>query len=112
MISARRRTRSSPAVRRTIPADPRPDFLDRECAGRVGRDAGLFPAAQPGVDLVCRPTAGASWRKPILAPNVGLPSLSGHASSLTRPDGINLIFMTAVSQDGWKRRPVVYAQRR
>ena len=26
-----------------------------------------------------------------------------------RPDGISLIFMTAVSQDGWKRRPVVYA---
>ena len=52
---------------------------------------------------------GRSWRGPILAPNVGLPSLSGHASALVRPDGISLIFMTAVSADGWKRRPVVYA---
>ena len=52
---------------------------------------------------------GHTWRRPILAPNVGLPSLSGHASSLVRPDGVNLTFMTTVSADGWKRRPVVYA---
>lgn len=52
---------------------------------------------------------GRSWRRPILAPNVGLPSLSGHASALVRPDGVSLLFMTTVSADGWKRRPVVYA---
>lgn len=52
---------------------------------------------------------GGTWRRPILAPKVGLPSLSGHASALVRPDGTSLVFMTAVSADGWKRRPVVYA---
>ena len=26
-----------------------------------------------------------------------------------RPDGVSLVFMTAVTDDGWKRRPVVYA---
>ena len=31
---------------------------------------------------------GHNWRHPILAPNVGLPSVSGHASPLVRPDGV------------------------
>ena len=52
---------------------------------------------------------GSAWRAPILAPRVGWPSLSGHASAIVRPDGVSLVFMTAVSDDGWKRRPVVYA---
>jgi len=52
---------------------------------------------------------GRSWRRPILAPMVGLPSLSAHASAIVRPDGVSLVFMTAVFEDGWKRRPVVYA---
>jgi BNR repeat-like domain len=52
---------------------------------------------------------GMTWRRPIRAPKVGLPSLSGNASPLVRRDGVSLIFMTSVSADGWKRRPVVYA---
>lgn len=52
---------------------------------------------------------GRSWRPPILAPMVGLPSLSGHASALVRPDGVSLLFLTAVFEEGWQRRPAVYA---
>jgi len=52
---------------------------------------------------------GRTWRPPILPPKAGFPSLSGHASAVVRPDGISLVFMTAVSADGWKRSPVVYA---
>jgi len=52
---------------------------------------------------------GRSWRRPILAPGVGFPSLSGHASAVVRPDGVSLIFLTAVFENGWKRRPCVYA---
>lgn len=51
---------------------------------------------------------GHSWRYPILAPNVGLPSVSGHASPLVRPDGVHLLFMTVVTEEGWRRRPAVY----
>lgn len=52
---------------------------------------------------------GDTWRPPILLPQVGLPSLSGHASMVVRADGKSLAFLTAVTDDGWKRRPVVYA---
>jgi hypothetical protein len=88
-------------------ADPRPDFLDPNVLVASGATPDYFRPHSRA--WICLSTdGGISWRKPILAPNVGLPSLSGHASSLTRPDGVNLIFMTAVSEDGWKRRPVVY----
>ena len=52
---------------------------------------------------------GDTWRHAIEAPKVGWPSLSGHASALVRADGTSLVFLTAVTDDGWKRRPVVYA---
>jgi hypothetical protein len=88
-------------------AEPRPDFLDPNVLVASGATPDYFrPHSRAWIRLSV--DGGLTWRRPILAPNVGLPSLSGHASALTRPDGINLVFMTAVSQDGWKRRPVVY----
>lgn len=51
---------------------------------------------------------GESWRPPILAPNVGFQSVSGHGSPLVRADGVSLLFVTVVTDDGWKRRPAVY----
>jgi hypothetical protein len=88
-------------------AEPRPNFLDPNVLVASGATPDYFrPHSRAWIRLST--DAGASWRRPILAPNAGLPSLSGHASALTRPDGVNLVFMTAVSQDGWKRRPVVY----
>lgn len=52
---------------------------------------------------------GASWRPPILVPNAGLPSVSGHASPLVRADGVCLTFMTVTFDEGWRRRPAVFA---
>ena len=51
---------------------------------------------------------GDSWLPPILAERHGLPSLTGCASPLLRPDGVHLLFMTVVTDEGWKRRPAVF----
>lgn len=52
---------------------------------------------------------GYNWRHPILASNCGFQSVSGNASPIVRADGVHLIFVTIVSDDGWTRRPAVYA---
>ena len=88
--------------------EPRLDFADRNVLVASGATPDYFrPHSQAWIRVSS--DGGHTWRRPILAPKVGLPSLSGHASALVRPDGVSLIFMTAVSEDGWKRRPVVYA---
>lgn len=51
---------------------------------------------------------GRSWLHPILVEQHGLPSVTGSASPLVRPDGVHLLFMTVVTDDGWKRRPAVF----
>lgn len=87
---------------------PRLDFTDRNVLVATGATPDYFrPHSRAWIRVSS--DGGRSWRPPILAPNAGLASLSGHASALTRPDGVNLIFMTSVSADGWKRRPTVYA---
>lgn len=88
--------------------EPPLDFADKNVLIASGATPDYFrPHSQAWIRVSC--DGGYTWRRPILAPKVGLPSLSGHASALVRPDGVSLIFMTAVSEDGWKRRPVVYA---
>jgi hypothetical protein len=88
--------------------EPRLDFTDKDVLVASGATPDYFrPHSRAWIRASV--DGGHTWRRPILAPNVGLPSLSGHASSLVRPDGVSLIFMTTVSADGWKRRPVVYA---
>lgn len=88
--------------------EPRLDFTDRNVLVASGATPDYFrPHSQAWIRVSA--DGGVNWRRPILAPKVGLPSLSGHASAVVRPDGVSLIFMTAVSEDGWKRRPVVYA---
>lgn len=51
---------------------------------------------------------GKSWLHPIRAEQHGLPSVTGSGSPLLRPDGVHLLFMTVVTDDGWKRRPAVF----
>jgi hypothetical protein len=89
-------------------AEPPLDFTDTNVLVASGATPDYF---RPHSEAWTRVSTdgGASWRRAIRAPKVGLPSLSGHASPLVRPDGVSLVFMTAVSADGWKRRPVVYA---
>ncbi len=54
---------------------------------------------------------GRTWRRPILLPLGGLPSLTGHGSSMVRSDGMNLVGLTLTTEDGWTNRPLVYASR-
>lgn len=95
-----------------LPADysrePRVDFSDANVLVASGATPDYFrPHSQAWIRLST--DGGDTWRAPILAPRTGWPSLSGHASAMVRADGVSLVFMTAVSDDGWKRRPVVYA---
>jgi hypothetical protein len=53
---------------------------------------------------------GRHWRRPLILPLTGLPALAGTSSSMVRQeDGRSLLFLAAISADGWTRRPVVYA---
>lgn len=52
---------------------------------------------------------GSSWLPPILLDNENFPAVSGNGSSMVRADGVSLLFLTAISVDGWIRRPMVYA---
>jgi hypothetical protein len=89
-------------------SEPRLDFTDSNVLVASGATPDYFrPHSRAWIRVSA--DGGYTWRRPILAPNVGLPSLTGHASPLVRPDGVCLLFMTTVSADGWKRRPVVYA---
>ena len=88
--------------------EPRVDFTDANVLVASGATPDYFrPHSRAWIRVSS--DGGHTWRAPILAPNVGWPSLSGHASAVVRPDGVSLVFMTAVTDDGWKRRPVVYA---
>jgi hypothetical protein len=53
--------------------------------------------------------AGRTWTAASELPLDGLHSLSAINSALVRPDGRCLLFLTLVSEDGWTRRPLVYA---
>lgn len=93
---------------RDYAAEQKLDFTDRNVLVASGSTPDFF--CRDGRAWIRVSTdGGLSWRPPILAPNVGLPILSGHGSALARQDGVSLIFLTAVSADGVKRRPVVYA---
>lgn len=52
--------------------------------------------------------AGHSWSPAAELPLDGLGSLLGINSTLVRPDGRALVFLTSGSPDGWTRRPLVY----
>jgi hypothetical protein len=88
--------------------EPRLDFNDANVLVASGATPDYFrPHSRAWIRVST--DGGHTWRPPIEAPKAGWPSLSGHASAIVRPDGVSLVFMTAVTDDGWKRRPVVYA---
>lgn len=84
------------------------DFTDPDVLVASGSTPDYFrPHSRAWIRLST--DGGNSWRPPILAPNVGFPSVSGHASPLVRGDGVCLLFLTVTFDDGWKRRPAVFA---
>lgn len=89
-------------------AEPRLDFQDRNVFVASGATPDYFrPYSRAWIRV--SGDGGRTWRPPILVPSVGFTALSGQSSSLVRPDGVSLVFLTTISEDGWKRRPVVYA---
>ena len=88
--------------------EPPVDFLDPDVLVVTGSvPAHFVPEAKAWLALST--DGGQAWRRPILLPFTGLPSLSGHGSAMVRRDGVSLAAMTTVTPDGWSRRPLVYA---
>jgi hypothetical protein len=84
------------------------DFLDKNTLVVSGAvPAHFVPDARSWISL--SNDGGHSWRRPILLPTFGLPSVSAHGSANVREDGVSLLAMTMVTPDGWTRRPLVYA---
>lgn len=83
------------------------DFLDRDVL--VGNSSIDFGKPESRSFVRVSTDAGHSWTPPVELPLDGLHSLSAINSALVRPDGRCLLFLTLISEDGWNRRPVVYA---
>ncbi len=83
------------------------DFTDPDLLVATGGTPDYFRPHSRAWVRVSR-DAGRSWLHPILAEQHGLPSVTGGASPLVRPDGVHLLFMTVVTDEGWKRRPAVF----
>jgi hypothetical protein len=89
-------------------AEPPVDFLDPNTLVVTGAVAAHFvPDAQSWLSLST--DGGHNWRRPILLPRTGLPSISGHGSANVRQDGVSIVALTMVTPDGWTRRPLIYA---
>lgn len=83
------------------------DFTDPNVLVATGAIPTYFqPSSQAWVRVST--DGGHNWRHPILVEQHGLPSVSGNASPLVRPDGVSLLFQVVVTDDGWKRRPAVF----
>jgi hypothetical protein len=52
--------------------------------------------------------AGDSWSRSVLLPKFGLHALWSYDSSMVRPDGRRLIFLTGIEHEGGPLRPLVY----
>lgn len=89
-------------------ADPPVDFLSADTLVTAGSiPAHFVPDARAWLTLST--DGGLSWRRPILLPTFGLPSISAQGAAVARIDGVSLLALTMVTPDGWTRRPLVYA---
>lgn len=52
--------------------------------------------------------AGHTWSRSVILPKFGLHALWGYDSSMVRPDGRCLLFLTGIEQEGGPLRPLVY----
>jgi hypothetical protein len=82
------------------------DFLNKDVLVANSSTAFGAPASRAVVRM--SKDAGRSWSRSFRVPLDGLHSLSAMQSSLVRPDGVCLLFMFEVSEDGWNRHNLVY----
>lgn len=84
------------------------DFSDPDVLVACGGTPDTF---RPNSDTWLRVSTdgGETWRHPIRVHKAGFPSVTGHNSFLVRADGTSLMFGTVALEDGWKRRPAVFA---
>jgi hypothetical protein len=83
------------------------DFLDRDVL--VSNSSTDFGKPESRAFVRVSTDAGHNWTPAAELPLDGLHSLSAINSALVRPDGRCLLFLIQVSEDGWNRRPLVYA---
>lgn len=83
------------------------NFLDGDVL--VGNSSTDFGKPESRAFVRVSKDAGANWTPAAELPLDGLHSLSAINSATVRPDGRCLLFLTLVSEDGWNRRPLVYA---
>jgi hypothetical protein len=83
------------------------EFTDRDTLVWTMSSAFGTPNSRPFVRV--SKDSGRNWSRAFRLSMDGLPAISAHSSQMVRSDGASLLFLTMVSQDGWTRRPVVYA---
>lgn len=83
------------------------DFLDPDVLVATGVVPRMFrPESQTWIRIST--DGGRSWRRPIFLPVSGFTSLSGQGSAIVRADGVCLVALVALAEDGWTRRPLIY----
>lgn len=83
------------------------DFADRNTFVWSTSSAFGTPNSRPYVRI--SKDAGRNWSRSYRLPLDGLGAISANSSQMVRSDGTSLMFLTAISKDGWSRRPLVYA---
>jgi hypothetical protein len=83
------------------------DFTNRDTLVWSTCSAFGTPNSRPFVRI--SKNAGRNWSRAFRLPLDGLPAISSNSSQMVRSDGTSLLFLTMISQDGWSRRPMVYA---
>jgi hypothetical protein len=68
----------------------------------------LFGPAENQVFFRVSKDAGRTWSRSVIVPSYGFQKLGAIQSSLVRPDGRCLLFLTGVSEEGDPVRPLVY----
>lgn len=83
------------------------DFADRNTLLWTTCSAFGTPNSRPYIRV--SKDAGRNWSRSFRLPMDGLPAISTNSSQMLRSDGRSLLFLTAISKDGWSRRPMVFA---
>lgn len=85
--------------------DMRADPNIRDFVAAVSNEYG---APEHQVYLRISKDAGHSWSRSVILPKFGLHALWSYDSSMIRPDGRSLIFLTGIEKEGGPLRPLVY----